>query len=81
MGINIYSESYDSESIKLAWLVHAMSTHGAEETWLMTRKNTYSKLDNTRNQIPGEENNPEEKSKRRERKYKHASLSDDSAAV
>jgi hypothetical protein len=67
-----------------------MSTHGGEETWLMTLKNTYSKLGNTKKQIPGEENNPEEKSKRRERnlrfkshlsQYKHASLSDDSAAV
>ena len=67
-----------------------MSTHGGEETWLMTLKNTYSKLDKTKNQIPGEENNPEEKSKRRERNIhfkshssqcKHASLSDDSAAV
>ena len=58
-----------------------MSIHSGEETWSMTLKNTYSKLDNTRNQIPGEENNPEEKSKRRERKDKHASLSDYSAAV
>ena len=65
-----------------------MSTHGGEETWSMTLKYKYTKLDNKRNQIPGEENKPGEKNNIRERiihfkshlsQYTGASLSDDSA--
>jgi hypothetical protein len=44
-----------------------MSTHGGEETWLMTLKDTYSKPDKTRIQIPGDKKNPEEQNERRER--------------
>jgi hypothetical protein len=51
-----------------------MSTHGGEETWSMTLKYTYTKLDNTRNQIHGEENNSDEKNKRRERSIRFKSL-------
>jgi hypothetical protein len=51
-----------------------MSTHGGEETWPMTLKNTYTKLDNARNLIPGNKNNPEErKGKRNEEKETFAS--------
>ena len=42
--------------IILAWLVQNMSTHGGEETWSMTLKNIYTKLDNIRNLIPGKRN-------------------------
>jgi hypothetical protein len=61
--------SYVSEYIILAWLVQDISTHGGEETWSMTLRNIYTKLDNKRNLIPGKENNPEErKGKRNEKK-------------
>jgi hypothetical protein len=49
-----------------------MSTHGGEETWPMTLKNTYNKLDNTRNLMPGKENNPEDRKGKRMRRKKHS---------
>jgi hypothetical protein len=63
------------------------------EKWLMTLKNIYTKLDNTRKLIPGRENHPEEKKGKAMRRKKHLvqnytnpcanmlSSSDDSTAV
>jgi hypothetical protein len=49
-----------------------MSTHGGEETWPMTLKIMYTKLDNTRNLIPGKREPP--RRKKREKKYKERNI-------
>ena len=49
-----------------------MSTHGGEETWLMTLKNTCTKLDNTRDLIPGKREPPRQK--KREKKYEERNI-------
>jgi hypothetical protein len=51
------AHSYASEQI----ILELLSTHGGEETWSMTLKNIYTKLDNTRNMIPGKRIKPEER--------------------
>jgi hypothetical protein len=59
--------------ILLAWLVQNMSTHGGEETWLMTLTNIYTKLDNTRNLIPGKSEPPKRKKREKGlRRKKHS---------
>ena len=48
-----------------------MSTHGGEETWPMTLKIIYPKLDNKRNLIPGKREPPSTKKREKEQEERN----------